>query len=139
MPRTRSSASNAAFSKVAEPNLTFGSAFADFANFATASVLLVPPLHTLVIPPMHWSCYLSTLLVKVFTCRNEQQAITHALEGKFQASTIPLGAIRRLDREVLCHYSCNRTASAPPFRSSRDSVKWRTHVSDSYQPPYSAP
>ncbi|OAX31024.1 hypothetical protein K503DRAFT_777887 [Rhizopogon vinicolor AM-OR11-026] len=37
-------------------------------------------------------------------------------------------------REVLCHHSCNCTALAPPFRSSRDSVRWRTHVSDSYRP-----
>ncbi|OAX32319.1 hypothetical protein K503DRAFT_776785 [Rhizopogon vinicolor AM-OR11-026] len=38
-------------------------------------------------------------------------------------------------KEALFHHSRNCTASAPPFRSSRDSVRWRTHVSDSYRPP----
>ncbi|OJA19907.1 hypothetical protein AZE42_10906 [Rhizopogon vesiculosus] len=47
---------------------------------------------------MHRPCYLSALLVKVFTCRNGQQVITHALEGMFQASTIPLDAIHPLYR-----------------------------------------
>ncbi|OJA14081.1 hypothetical protein AZE42_10883 [Rhizopogon vesiculosus] len=51
----------------------------EHANFAIASVLLVPPPCTLVIPPMHRSCYLGALFVKVFTCRNGQQAITFAL------------------------------------------------------------
>ncbi|OJA15082.1 hypothetical protein AZE42_06940 [Rhizopogon vesiculosus] len=31
----------------------------------SANVLLVPPPHTLVIPPMHRSCYLSAILVNV--------------------------------------------------------------------------